>query len=577
MASEHPADPPAPSAVPDLSDEVVRLRALDDADVPGLIAFARDPRSRRYVALPDPYDEGDARAFVERARAGAHDGPRRLDWAVEVDGRFVGSIDVRLDTGGRAEFGYGIHPDARGRGIASRAARLVVDHVFDDLGVEVMAWRADADNLASWRVAWSLGFRLDGERRSMHRSTDGRLTDERYATLLRAEPRRPRHPWFEPADLVGERVRLRPWRSDDAPSTEPDEVAERFNTGMLPGPATFESWRLARLRRMSRSEGVFWCIADATDDRPLGGIQLARLDGEFDRGSGSLGYWLFEGARGRGYVQDAIDLLVGHAFAPRTDLAGARGLGLHRLVAGADADNRASQRALRRSGFREIGRERALIAQPDRDPSDAFSFELLASSDRAAQTIEPAFVTVLTTARLRLRPWRHDDIPRVEHELDRDAMRFMPADAQPTTATFEEWFGRRQRHVDRGAYHWCIARAADDEPLGMFSMWDPDQQPTARSFEIGYWIYPAFRGHGYLREAAARIVEHAFAPTANGGLALNRLHAGTDADNRASQAVLRRLGFTQWGHDHQAFVTADGSISDGRYFELLAAQRPVSE
>ena len=57
-----------------------------------------------------------------------------------------------------------------------------------------------------------------------------------------------------------------------------------------------------------------------------------------------------------------------------------------------------------------------------------------------------------------------------------------------------------------------------------------------------------------------------------GGLGLTRLHAGTDSDNYVSQSILRAAGFTQWGADHQAWRRADGSLSDGVYFELLASE-----
>lgn len=300
-------------------------------------------------------------------REGWTSGQRR-EWAVEVDGRFAGSVGIRADPGGRGELGFGLHPDVRGRGIATRAARLALTHVFDtdDARLDVVLWRSRADDLASWRVAWALGFQLDGTRRMMHVDTEGRLADERVATL-RGEPMTPRHPWWEPKLLLGERIRLRPWRVDDAPAEGPDEVAQQFHGAAPPGPETFARWRADREQGMSAGAFVEWCIADVESDEPLGSVQVSRLDEAFTRGTGWLDSRLHREARGRGVIADALDLLVPHAFAPRDGDAGlAGGLGLHRLYAGTDEQNRASQRALRRAGFREVSREHDLWCLADR-------------------------------------------------------------------------------------------------------------------------------------------------------------------------------------------------------------------
>lgn len=88
--------------------------------------------------------------------------------------------------------------------------------------------------------------------------------------------------------------------------------------------------------------------------------------------------------------------------------------------------------------------------------------------------------------------------------------------------------------------------------------------------ELGYWLRPGARGRRIVGEAIEAVVAHAFRPVADGGLGLVRLHAATDSDNYASQAILRSAGFTQCGADHKAWRRNDGSLSDGLYFELLA-------
>jgi RimJ/RimL family protein N-acetyltransferase len=60
------------------------------------------------------------------------------------------------------EVGYWLHPDARGRGLATRATALMLDHVFATLGVQLVTAGAAADNTASRSVLERLGFRLIG-------------------------------------------------------------------------------------------------------------------------------------------------------------------------------------------------------------------------------------------------------------------------------------------------------------------------------------------------------------------------------------------------------------------------------
>ncbi len=62
-------------------------------------------------------------------------------------------------------------PEARGRGIATRALGLVTRHALDDLGLERVELRIGTDNGASMRVAERYPFAS-----SYRRATSGQLT-----------------------------------------------------------------------------------------------------------------------------------------------------------------------------------------------------------------------------------------------------------------------------------------------------------------------------------------------------------------------------------------------------------------
>jgi RimJ/RimL family protein N-acetyltransferase len=73
---------------------------------------------------------------------------------------------------------------ARGRGVCTRALRLLSRHALDDLGLQRLQLVADPDNVASQRVAEKAGFRREGVLRAHLRHPDGRIRDSVMFSLL---------------------------------------------------------------------------------------------------------------------------------------------------------------------------------------------------------------------------------------------------------------------------------------------------------------------------------------------------------------------------------------------------------
>lgn len=558
--------PVFPDDVPELADGRVTLRAHRADDVPRLVQFANDPLSRRGVRLPDPYGEAEGHAFLQTVQDGwQHGGSRQ--WAIEVDGLFVGSIGLHHPTAVSVEIGYGLHPDARGRGVLTAAARLLLEQVVVPSGIRTVQWRAARGNWGSRRVAWALGVRVDGTWPAGHPATDGDPDDLWFGHLDVADwTGSPAHPWHVPAALGqdDDLVRLRAWREDDAPTNEPDTALRRFMLGSAPTPAGFAEWLLARRERMADGEAVVWCIADARTDEALGGIQLHRMNQRALGASAQLAYWLHPAARGRGLVQRALEHLIEHAFTP----AAAGGLGLRRIGAGTDAANVASAAVLLGAGFRQTGAGRQVLTYDDGSIGDETSFELLVTDEREAARRRARPTPVLRTDRLVLRPWSAADAPDSDPEPDAAAAATMGSEPRPPRTDFEAWLARvRTRALDGTSVRWCITDAQTDRPLGSISVRGLGE-PT-RSGTIGYWLYPAARGHGYTSEALRAVVDHAFSSE---GLAVDRLAGETVAGNHASMLTLADAGFRQWGEDHGSFVTADGTVRDSAYFELLRSE-----
>ncbi len=176
---------------PPLADDVVLLRPWgEEGDVEAITAACNDGAIAEFLdQIPSPYTEDDARQYIAGTRAGWADGTM-TNFAIVLDGRAVGSIGVRwLDADqGIAEVGYWVAPEARGRGVCTRALKLVARWALEQPGSERLQLRADVENAASNRVAENAGFMREGVlRSSRYNARLGRRVDFAMYSLLRNE------------------------------------------------------------------------------------------------------------------------------------------------------------------------------------------------------------------------------------------------------------------------------------------------------------------------------------------------------------------------------------------------------
>lgn len=182
-----------------MDPEALRTARLElspphEGDIGAIHAECQDAAIQRYTTVPSPYLEADAAEFVQLTRAWWADGAEAT-WAVRLDGSLVGMIGLAKLTSGGPEIGYWVSPRVRGRGVASEAARAVVDWAFapERPSLERIEWRAVVGNVGSARVARSLGFRYEGLLRRAHLNSLGRA-DLWIGGLLRDDDRTPA-PW----------------------------------------------------------------------------------------------------------------------------------------------------------------------------------------------------------------------------------------------------------------------------------------------------------------------------------------------------------------------------------------------
>jgi RimJ/RimL family protein N-acetyltransferase len=171
--------------VPRIVGEQVVLREYRTSDVPRIVEACTDERTSYWLShMPSPYTEQHAREWLEDISELRATGAGTA-WAVadRDDDRMLGVVtafDVTPE--GSAEIGYWLHPEARGRGLAAEATRLLVRHCFVDaadggLGLRRLQAAVAEGNRASARVLVDTGFVETGRRRRVKRLRDGSLVD----------------------------------------------------------------------------------------------------------------------------------------------------------------------------------------------------------------------------------------------------------------------------------------------------------------------------------------------------------------------------------------------------------------
>jgi RimJ/RimL family protein N-acetyltransferase len=153
--------------VPALRDDTIVLRPPDPRDAAAITAAVQDPEIPRFTMVPSPYSIDDAAGFIVRATAWWRSGDAAPFVIVAAEtGTLLGAIglhDIGRDTG-PAHIGYWVDAAARGRGVATRALRLVARWALDELALPRVDVHVFVENERSQRVATRAGFTPEGVR-----------------------------------------------------------------------------------------------------------------------------------------------------------------------------------------------------------------------------------------------------------------------------------------------------------------------------------------------------------------------------------------------------------------------------
>lgn len=146
------------TAVELLDDDIV-VRTFRPEDVPAVYQAARESHAELSVWMPwyhANYAIEDTRSFIlSRPECWEADNHYSFGIFHQADARFLGGVGLNFINRNHqmANLGYWVRSTATGRGIASRATRLVARFGFEKLGFQRIEIIAATANLPSQRVA----------------------------------------------------------------------------------------------------------------------------------------------------------------------------------------------------------------------------------------------------------------------------------------------------------------------------------------------------------------------------------------------------------------------------------------
>jgi len=154
-------DYPAPA----LSDGALLLRPWTERDIPALEQASHDPYIPATTSVPAFYTYTEGLKWLERQQQHVLENTglpfciadAQTDEPLGFIGWWLSSLAQ-----GRAKLGYWTLPQARQRGVASTALRLLSAWTFEQFAVERLELYAEVWNIASQRVAERAGFQREG-------------------------------------------------------------------------------------------------------------------------------------------------------------------------------------------------------------------------------------------------------------------------------------------------------------------------------------------------------------------------------------------------------------------------------
>jgi RimJ/RimL family protein N-acetyltransferase len=170
-----------------LGDDGAELKPLEPSRAEEFLSHLDRGREfiGRHIGLPDSVtDLESSRAYLRgyAEKTAADTGRIYGTW---LDGKLVGGVMFRtMDVErGTAEVGCWLEPSAVGRGLVTRAARVIIDWAVEERGIHRVEWLVSTANQPSIAVARRLGMTKEGVLRAYYPHRGERFDVEVWSVL----------------------------------------------------------------------------------------------------------------------------------------------------------------------------------------------------------------------------------------------------------------------------------------------------------------------------------------------------------------------------------------------------------
>lgn len=263
-------------------------------------------------------------------------------FCITIDNRVVGWVDYDRDERewldhDEVNIGYALHPDVRGRGLATRSLQLLLHHLAVATDVHMATLLIDPDNRWSLGIARRCGF-----------DDHGTLGDNGSRYFKKPVP---------PMTYTDGVVTIQPWQLEDVPAhvagTDEEQIRWLWPEHRADWEAMSPEQRLGHVRGVferaiaANLSGPKWSFGVHVDGTLVGHVDCDLANEHVPAGEANISYTIWPEHRGNGYAAGAARLVV--AFVG--DHTGARQI--HVLV---DPANESSLRVARAISATEVDR-----------------------------------------------------------------------------------------------------------------------------------------------------------------------------------------------------------------------------
>jgi len=175
-------------SLPTLAAPPILIRPWLEGDVESCLRGCADKLVQALTSMPDPHEPTVAR-WISTRQSQSIEGRSSFVAIATADGKSIlGSIGIIGFEWkhARAEVGYWLLPEQRGRGFATLALKAYSAWIFDTLPIERIDLFASQGNLASMEVAKRCGYTYEGLLRSFRIYSGNRESLETFS-LLRSD------------------------------------------------------------------------------------------------------------------------------------------------------------------------------------------------------------------------------------------------------------------------------------------------------------------------------------------------------------------------------------------------------